>query len=263
MHCSSSGGRGRSNSFIIVKNSEQSEKYHMYTKHLSLLGLSFNLLACGEKSEDTSAAKEQVEDNVDTGHDLEVDPDQEEECDPVVYNPNPFAVEVVSYIPGEGAGFGQDAFPDIVLGPPMGGGANSGSLDVLSLGQSGEIVLRFDVDIVDGDGPDITVFENPFVGFAELGVVSVSEDGENWISWPCEPENESDDYPYCTGFTPVYSHPNNCIDATDPLVSGGDQFDLADIGVERATFVRIQDSGTNTDGGYDLDAVAVVNGAAR
>ena len=235
----------------------------MCPRYLILFCISFYVSACNRPVEDTSTASEDIEvphqDTVDTGHEVE-DSDAEEDCEPVVYEPNPFAVEVLSYVPGEGAGFGQDSFPSIVLGPPMGGGDNSGSLDVLSLGQSGEITLRFDLTIVDGEGPDLTVFENPFIGWAELGVVSVSEDGENWVSWPCEPENEVDGYPNCAGFAPVYSHPDNCIDATDPAVSGGDHFDLADIGVQRASFVRIQDSGTNTDGGFDLDSVAIVNG---
>ncbi|RYZ33379.1 MAG: cell surface protein, partial [Myxococcaceae bacterium] len=43
-----------------------------------------------------------------------------------------------------------------------------------------------------------------------------------------------------------------------------DGFDLAAVGLTRARFVRIRDSGANgyagTSGGFDLDAVAVVNG---
>ena len=53
--------------------------------------------------------------------------------------------------------------PDIVLGPPVGGGALAGSLDVVSLGFSGEIVLCFEPNaIVDGPGADFIVFENAF-----------------------------------------------------------------------------------------------------
>lgn len=187
---------------------------------------------------------------------------EEEPCEPVTYDPNPFASSVVSYTPGDGAGFGQDSFPDIVLGPPMGGGEMSGSLDVLTLGHQGEIVLSFDVAIVDGEGPDLIVFENPFIGWYETGVVSASEDGETWHSWPCDSQNVDDSYPGCAGATPSLSHPDNCIDATDPNVAGGDHFDLADIGLQRALFVRVQDSGSNTDGGFDLDAVAVIHGSS-
>jgi hypothetical protein len=49
-------------------------------------------------------------------------------------------------------------------------------------------------------------------------------------------------------------------------VAGGDGFDLATIGVSRARFVRIRDSGANsysgTSGGFDLDALSVVNGVS-
>jgi hypothetical protein len=61
----------------------------------------------------------------------------------------------------------------------------------------------------------------------------------------------------------VYAGPEGT-DPTDPAAAGGDAFDLADIGVAHARFVRITDSGANTydgeTGGFDLDAIAVVNG---
>ena len=133
---------------------------------------------------------------------------------------------------------------------------------MLSLGKSGEIVLGFDVTIIDGDGPDLAIFENPFVGWAELGIVSVSSDGVTWYSWPCDSADESASYPGCAGFNPVLSHPDNCIDATDPTVSGGDLYDLSDIGVEEASFVRIQDTGLFGDG-FDLDAIAVIHGRSN
>jgi hypothetical protein len=54
------------------------------------------------------------------------------------------------------------------------------------------------------------------------------------------------------------------VDPTDPAVAGGDAFDLAEVGLPRARFVRIRDGGTSdyagVSGGFDLDAVAVVNG---
>lgn len=181
----------------------------------------------------------------------------------------PYAVAVVSFEPGDGAGFGQDRLPDVVLGPPRGGGDAMGSLDVLSLGLGGTIVLELGVDAVDGPGPDLIVFENPFrfggTGpvFAEPGHVAVSANGVTFAEWPCEPD--ADGSPGCAGVTPVYAHAEeNDLDPTDPTVAGGDAFDLADLGMERARFVRIRDSGLDrgfgTDNaGFDLDAVAVVN----
>ncbi|QRN98717.1 cell surface protein [Archangium violaceum] len=179
---------------------------------------------------------------------------------------DPFADKVVSFSPGEEAGFGQDGYPDIVLGPPHGTGSGMGSLHVLSLGRSGEIVLELtDIGVVDGPGVDLLVFENPFGYFAETGVVSVSEDGQTWRDFPCDPTNRAGGYPGCAGVKPVSSSPENGISPTDPAMAGGDGFDLSALGVARARFIRIRDSGSNSygssAGGFDLDAVAVVNGS--
>lgn len=196
-------------------------------------------------------------------------PSEEEDPRPPVVCPsesNPFADKVVSFTPGEYAGFGQDGYPQVVLGPPHGGGSSMGSLDVLSLGQRGEIVLELtDLGVVDGPGVDLLVFENPFGNFAETGVVALSEDGLTWHEFPCDATNRAGGYPGCAGVKHVFSSPDNGLGATDPAVAGGDGFDLATLGVARARFVRIRDSGANsyglTSGGFDLDAVAVVNGS--
>lgn len=178
--------------------------------------------------------------------------------------PDPFADAVVSFSPGAGAGYGQDGYPDVVLGSPEGGGS-SGSLDVLSLGDQGEIVLAFDdIGLVDGEGPDLLVFENPFPGWYETGVVGVSEDGETFAEWPCDAEDAEGGYPGCAGVALVYASSDSGVDATNPAAAGGDAFDLALLGLTRARYVRIRDTGVNsyegTAGGFDLDAVAVVNG---
>ncbi|MEM1414311.1 MAG: cell surface protein [Myxococcota bacterium] len=177
--------------------------------------------------------------------------------------PDVFADEVVSFMPGPNAGFGQDDLPCVVLGPPVGEGDGAGSLDVLSLGNAGEIVLAFrDTELVDGPGPDLLVFENPFSGFTETGAVAVSEDGITWEEWPCL-NSASMDFPGCAGVRPVFANPDNDIDPTDPEAAGGDAFDLADLGLTRARFVRIRDTGWNVyggmSGGFDLDAIAAVN----
>nr|WP_143195887.1 cell surface protein [Archangium sp. Cb G35] len=179
---------------------------------------------------------------------------------------NPFADKVFSFSPGDSAGFGQDGYPTIVLGPPRGGGSGMGSLDVLSLGERGEIVLEFtDIGVVDGPGVDLLVFENAFSNYAETAFVAVSEDGKTWREFPCDPSDGTQGYPGCAGVKPVFSTPDNGISPTDPSVAGGDGFDLSTLGVARARFIRIRDSGLNgygfTSGGFDLDAVAVVNGS--
>ncbi|MCY1019634.1 cell surface protein [Pyxidicoccus sp. MSG2] len=183
---------------------------------------------------------------------------------------DPYADEVVEYVPGDGAGFGQDRFPSVVLGPPAGVGPDNGSLDVLSLGRQGRITLRFiDVAVIDGPGVDLLVFENAFAtpgggSYAETGVVEVSDDNVTWKAFPCAFRDAAGRYPGCAGVHPVMANPANGVSATDPAVAGGDGFDLATVGLRRARYVRIIDSGANgygdTAGGFDLDAVAVVNG---
>ena len=177
-----------------------------------------------------------------------------------IVNKFPFITEVVEVEFGEGAGFGQDQFPSIIYGPPLGAGPNSGSLDVVSLGMNGFIIVDFDQMIVDGDGPDLIVFENVFIGWYETGIVSASMDGETWFTWDCDTEDSDNGYPGCAGASPSLSHPNNCIDAREPELAGGDAFDLADIGLSEARYIRIADSGASGPGGFDLDAIAIVNG---
>ncbi len=188
-----------------------------------------------------------------------------------------FVTKVESFSPTECTGFGAANMPDTVLGPPVGGGTDQGGLDVVSLGSGGSIVLSFGANaIVDGPGPDFLVFENPFlVGgspdtvFAEPGEVSVSDDGTTWTTFPCTATS----YPYgsCAGWHPVFSSPGNGISPVDPGVAGGDPFDLADVGVTHARFVRIVDKTHETcpttpankanTNGFDLDAIAIVNAA--
>jgi hypothetical protein len=182
----------------------------------------------------------------------------------------PYATEVVSFEPGDGAGFGQGELPGVVLGAPHGGGEQAGSLDVLSLGRGGSIVLAFDPHaIVDGEGADFVVFENAFwpggdarAVFAEPGEVSVSEDGEAWSTFPCDGEGDGEGhFPGCAGVTPTEKYDVHDAVPLDPALTGGDAFDLAEVGLARARFVRIRDQGgmgSAPSAGFDLDAVGVV-----
>jgi hypothetical protein len=182
----------------------------------------------------------------------------------------PYATRVVSFTPGKCAGYGQNNMPNVVLGPPKGGGQSAGSTDVVSLGTGGEIVLSFEPnEVVDGPGVDLLVFENAFIPdgssqpYAEPGEVSVSEDGVTWTTFPCT----ATAYPWglCAGWHTV-SDTND--DSLDPAEVGGDPFDLGAIGVTRAKFVKIVDKTTEacpthppipTSNGFDLDAIAAVN----
>lgn len=184
-----------------------------------------------------------------------------------------YAARVVSFSPGAGATFGADRLPGVALGPPVGGGEFRGGTDVVSLGDGGEIVLGFDVDIVDGPGDDLTVFENPFAVpgtgdryWEELGEVAVSLDGVTWATFACDAAGARP-HTGCAGWSVVYASPGSGACATDPRVSGGDGFDLARVGVARARFVRVRDLRTQglapPSTGFDLDAVAVLHAAMR
>jgi len=182
--------------------------------------------------------------------------------------PSRFATTVESFVAGPGPTHGQANLPDVVLGPPKGLGSTGGSSDVVTLGNGGSLTLGFAPSwIVDRPGPDFIVFENPFFvngdpaqPYAELATVEVSEDGEHFEAFPCTATEAP--YESCAGFHPVYANSDkNEIDATDPELAGGDAFDLADLGVTRARYVRIIDRVDLSEGNglFDLDAVSIVN----
>lgn len=183
-----------------------------------------------------------------------------------------FVTDVVAHHFGDGQNTGQALFPTPILGPPKGGGACQGSTDVVSLGNGGFVVVAFaGNEIVDEPGPDFTVFENPFgIGcdlsniFAELATVGVSEDGVSFVDFPCTAV--APPYGQCAGWHPVYANADadaGTIDPLDPTVSGGDTYDLADVGLSRARYVRIVDRPdlTGTSGVFDLDAMSIVHAA--
>jgi hypothetical protein len=209
-----------------------------------------------------------------------------------VASADPYIDAVVSYRVGTGGGGRQADLPGVVLGPPRGGGAFTGSLDVFSLGLGGQIVVEFrDNVVVDGPGPDFTVFENAFLQrglttlppYAEPGTVSVSADGATWTTFPCALD-QPPFYPGCAGVYPVFANaddptsPSPLVPSTAPIASlvgqdidtfvpppgsGGDTFDLATVGLTAIRFVRI-DGGPIVFGqqglaGFDLDAVAGVH----
>jgi len=183
---------------------------------------------------------------------------------------------VISFHPGSGQNFGQSSpyFPNNVFGLPS-RNANETvpetSFDeICSLGFDGEILISFkDIEIIDGIGPDFTIFENAFLNpinnkiFAEPAVVSVSYDGINYI-----------DFPYnllsldgCAGTKPTYGDKN----PFNPEESGGNSFDLSEIGINSIKYIKIKDITKiisdnpshpfydPTLSGFDLDAVVAIN----
>jgi YVTN family beta-propeller protein len=183
---------------------------------------------------------------------------------------DPWADEVVSFTPGkEWSRFGENFFPENVLGPPDPDPAitlyspSSKPQEILSLGHGGEIVLEFsDNVIVDGEGVDFTVFENAFYflgtedPFIEAGIVSVSLDGIRFVAFPYDTST----FEGFAGVTPV----NDNQHPTDPTVSGGDSFDITDLGFPYIRFVKITDAGDIVqegpfNGDFDLDAVVAIH----
>jgi hypothetical protein len=177
-----------------------------------------------------------------------------------------FVTDVVDFAFGDGQDHGQEEFPAPILGAPLGAGCCAGSLDVTSLGEGGFVVVEFEDNVIaDGAGPDFVVFENAFVPqgadesavFAEIGSVSVSQDGVAWFDFPCT----ADEYPFgdCAGWRAVLANADdNDLSPFDPEVGGGDAFDLREVGLEWARYVRIEDR-ADVEGTFDLDAVAIVN----
>lgn len=185
--------------------------------------------------------------------------------------PSPYASVWIEYRPGPGAGYGQDQAPQVVFGPPRPGGESAPSLDVLTLGAGGSITLGFgDERILDGPGPDFVVFENPFwvkgderQPYAELAGVEVSLDGEVWRSFPCDQAGDGQGhFTGCAGWRPTRAY-DPWAGVLDPAVSGGDAFDLADLGLTEVRYVRLTDLEGDPNGGptagFDLDAVGLVH----
>lgn len=173
-----------------------------------------------------------------------------------------FPDSVKEFTPGKNAGFGAAHFPANVLGPPQGTlnpqFPNDNPTDILSLGTGGLLIYEFSTnEIIDGPGPDFTIFENPVQpsgfpeqSFVDSALVSVSTDSLTWHQFPVDLVSTKtadlrlkSNYIGFAGVQPVYSSTGNGISPFDPAVSGGDPFDLADLGITAVRFVKIQDTG--------------------
>src|SRR5437868_2634807 len=91
------------------------------------------------------------------------------------------AVEIITRGPinisNPAVGVANFGAPTAALGP-----AEGDAFNVVSLGDGGQITLRFAVPIVDGPGPDLAVFENSFSdSFLELAFVDVSSNGVDFV----------------------------------------------------------------------------------
>jgi hypothetical protein len=176
-----------------------------------------------------------------------------------------WAASVLEYAFGTNQTLGQSSayFPANVLGPvTVGASATAPAFlpqDVVSLGRNGYVALAFDRPIVDGDGPDFIVFENAFLWgenqvFGEWMTVSVSEDGIGWVAFPYDTLSGAG----MAGRSPTLS----ATTWADPLVCGGDGFDLATVGLAQVRYVRVQDATRYQPADHlsaELDAVVAIH----
>jgi hypothetical protein len=193
----------------------------------------------------------------------------------------------------------QRGFMDIAQ--PSLGYASSGSDNmgigpadnfVVSLGDSGVAVLKFDYVIENGPGPDFEVFENGFAdpsnpeqAFLELAFVEVSSDGTNYVRFPASSYTQVDTQIAVAGMYMDARKLNNL--AGKYVGNYGTPFDLQELAgtpglnINNITHVRLVDvvgsignhashdtAGHNINdpyptsiptGGFDLDAVAVLH----
>ena len=185
--------------------------------------------------------------------------------------PSIWPVAVREYVFGPSQTFGQDSryFPYNVLGPVCTTATPTTPCaypcQIVSLGKGGYIVLTFDPPLADKPGPDFIVFENAFrygngQVFDEWMIVRVSPDGEVWYTFP---------YDSLTGRGLAGRTPTGCegcppgsINWQDPIQAGGDAYDLADVGLEWARYVRVEDAThfqTPDRLSADLDGVVAIH----
>jgi len=198
--------------------------------------------------------------------------------------------DVVVEAPGHtGEGFLDSA---MCVNGVRGKGEGQGSFDVFSLGYAADdsyVVLRWsDAVVQNGPGADFAVFENGFKLFTEgdyfmdLVVVELSQDGESWVAFPHDyvAEDETsyskrrDDWVGFAGRSPVLLNlEDNPVDPFDPVLAGGDHFDLDGLPDDGAlgsaikefgfTFIRLTTAPTldNPDTGAPYTKDITSNGA--
>ncbi len=186
---------------------------------------------------------------------------------------------VYSFKPGTGQDSGQmpEYFPKNIFGLPSTNASyelpEASPEQLLSLGMGGEIVVGIkNYKIINDDGPDFTIFENPFFNpvtkkiFAEPAKVSVSQDGVNFIEFPFNATSLHG----LAGKTPTEGKQ----DPYNPQLSGGDSYDLSDLGLDFITHIKITDvtkiiENLNSENlyyqpafiltGFDLDAIVALH----
>jgi len=161
---------------------------------------------------------------------------------------------------------------------------------VVSLGDGGIATLTFDPPISDGNGFDFAIFENTFLdSFLELAFVEVSTDSQSWARFPNESLTQTKVQTGAFGYTQPTKIHNLAGKYRHPY---GTPFDLQDVAmmsnirINEIRYVRIIDVVGSIDtlyaqrdsknriindpwptpfasSGFDLDAVGVINQAAK
>ena len=161
---------------------------------------------------------------------------------------------------------------------------------VASLGDGGIATLTFDPPISDGNGFDFAIFENTFLdSFLELAFVEVSTDSQSWARLPNESLTQTKTQTAAFGYTQPTKIHNLAGKYRHPY---GTPFDLQDVAmmsnirINEIRYVRIIDVVGSIDtlyaqrdsknriindpwptpfasSGFDLDAVGVINQAAK
>ena len=161
---------------------------------------------------------------------------------------------------------------------------------VVSLGDGGIATLTFDPPISDGNGFDFAIFENTFLdSFLELAFVEVSTDSQSWARLPNESLTQTKTQTAAFGYNQPTKIHNLAGKYRHPY---GTPFDLQDVAmmsnirINEIRYVRIIDVVGSIDtlyaqrdsknriindpwptpfasSGFDLDAVGVINQAAK
>jgi len=145
--------------------------------------------------------------------------------------------------------FGNDS---LAIGKP------AGNMDVVSLGDGGYAILKFDIPIKNGQGFDFVVFENGFESsadnyFLELAFVEVSNDGVNFVRFPSQ--SLTQDTAQIDGFG--YLNPEKINNLAGKYINDyGTPFDLDDlsdslnINLDSIVYVKIIDVTGDINNGF-------------
>jgi len=177
-----------------------------------------------------------------------------------------WATQVIEHQFGDKQRVGQslEYFPNNILGPcDSQAGPSvpaSNPKDICSLGRNGWVILGFEREIHNENGPDFVVFENAFLYgngrvYDEWLEVAVSADGITWFTFPFDSTTG-------VGFAGRTPTKSGAFATQDWQEMGGDAFDLEGLGLSSIKYIRLTDATrfqTADRLSADLDAVRSLN----